>query len=617
MREWIVTNGLGGYASLNSQNQNTRKFHGLLISSLNPPTKRWVFVSNIFDKIKTNDKTYYLSNIKSKYNFDYFPSFNYNLDNIIVKKTVFMEYNKNTTILKYEVNSEKPVTLVHTPVLNSRHFYDVTSQRYLSFEQDVSRDMVNVKPSNIDKKLKIILKDSVYNPGFYWDVFYYEKDRERNEAWVDNNVHFGDFEKTVDKKDEYYVVLTLENKINHDPSEIFLKETQRKKDLIGQAGLSKDFDKLVLSADNFVVKKGDNSKSIVAGYYWFADWGRDTLISLPGVTLVTRRFDDAKQILKSFSRYCKNGLIPNAFMDCDSNPIYNTVDASLWYVDRVFQYLKYTDDKTFLEEIWGTLDLIVECYKNGTDFNIKMDNDFLISHGPGLTWMDVKIDDYYPTPRMGKAVEIQALWYNALKVMSNLSELVGKDDKYCDLSERVRNNFNEQFEQVYDVVDARDLSFRPNQIFLASLDFSMINKGLQKHVVDGVREQLVTVFGLRSLSPFDSNYKGSYIGDYNKDVAYHNGTVWPWLMGPFIRAFVKVKDREQVWRSFAFDNFLKPMFDVFDGSWDGSIYEIFDGDPVYAPRGCVSQAWSVAEILRTWVEDINNKLPDFEDIYLF
>jgi predicted glycogen debranching enzyme len=617
MREWIVTNGLGGYASLNSQNQNTRKFHGLLISSLNPPTKRWVFVSNIFDKIKTNDKTYYLSNIKSKYNFDYFPSFNYNLDNVIVKKTVFMEYNKNTTILKYEVNSEKPVTLVHTPVLNSRHFYDVTSQRYLSFEQDVSKDMVTIKPSNIDKKLKIILKDSIYNPGFYWDVFYYEKDRERNEAWVDNNVHFGDFEKTVDKKDEYYIVLTLENKIKHDPSEIFLKETQRKKDLIGQADLSKEFDKLVLSTDNFVVKKDDNSKSIVAGYHWFADWGRDTLISLPGITLVTRRFDDAKQILKSFSRYCKNGLIPNAFMDRDSNPIYNTVDASLWYVDRVFQYLKYTDDKTFLEEIWGTLDLIVECYKNGTDFNIKMDNDFLISHGPGLTWMDVKIDDYYPTPRMGKAVEIQALWYNALKVMSNLSELVGKDDKYYDLSERVKNNFNEQFEQVYDVVDNRDLSFRPNQIFLASLDFSMINKGLQKHVVDGVREQLVTVFGLRSLSPFDSNYKGSYIGDYNKDVAYHNGTVWPWLMGPFIRAFVKVKDREQVWRSFAFDNFLKPMFDVFDGSWDGSIYEIFDGDPVYAPRGCVSQAWSVAEILRTWVEDINNKLPDFEDIYLF
>ena len=617
MREWIVTNGLGGYASLNSQNQNTRKFHGLLISSLSPPANRWVFVSNIFDKIKTKKKTYHLCDIKSRFNFDYFPSFHYEFDDIKIKKTILMEYQKDTTIIKYEVKSKKLVKLVHTPLLNSRHFYDVTSQRYLSFEQDVSKNEVNIKPSNIDKKLKINLDDSVYTPGFYWDVLYYEKDRERNETWVDNNVRIGDFEKTVDKKDKYYVVLTLEDKINSDPSEIFLKETRRKKDLLKQAGLSKEFDKLVLSTDNFVVKKGNNSKSIVAGYHWFADWGRDTLIALPGITLVTRRFDDAKQILKSFSSYCKNGLIPNAFMDRDSNPIYNTVDASLWYIDRVFQYLKYTDDKTFLEEIWGTLDSIIEYYKNGTDFDICMDGDFLVSHGPGLTWMDVKIGEYYPTPRARKAVEIQALWYNALRIMSNLSRVFGKYDKYYDLSERVKTSFNEQFDQLYDVVDSRDLSFRPNQIFLVSLDFSMIDNGLQKRVVDGVGEQLVTVFGLRSLSPFDSNYKGSYIDGYDKDVAYHNGTVWPWLMGPFVRAFVNVKDCEQVWRDFAFDNFLKPMFDVFDGCWDGSVYEIFDGDPVFAPRGCISQAWSVAEILRSWVEDINNKSPEFEDIYTF
>jgi len=302
-------------------------------------------------------------------------------------------------------------------------------------------------------------------------------------------------------------------------------------------------------------------------------------------------------------------------MDRDSKAVYNTVDASLWYIDRLYQFLKYTNDKTLLEKTWKTLQSIMYGYIKGTDFGIKMDNDFLISHNPGLSWMDVKIDDYYPTPRSRKAVEIQALWYNALRIMSNFAHLLEKNDKFIDLSEKVKDSFNYQFDDFYDVIDIKDTSFRPNLIFLVSLDFPMIDENLQKKIVNDVQKKLLTIFGLRTLSPDDPGYKGTYLGNYNKDIAYHNGTVWPWLMGPFIKSYVKVENYDKKSREYAFNNFLKPMIDIFGEQWDGSIHEIFDGDPIYAPRGCITQAWSVAEILRTWIEDIENISPEYEKIF--
>ena len=610
MREWIVTNGLGGYASLTYLNRNTSKFHGLLIASLNPPTERWFFVSNVFDKIHIKNNMYCLKNFEPRFSYDYFPSFYYEVEGVKIKKTFLMENGKNTSIIRYEVKTDEPVSIIHNAIVNSRHFYDVTSQRYLVFEQDIFDNGVYIKPANTDKILKIILKDAEYKPLHYWEGCYYEKDRERNDSWIDNNVHIGNFYKTIKKSETYYLVLTIEDEKCSDPSKIFIKETQRRKELFDQSNLPKRFQKLVLSSDNFIVKKGE-WKSVVAGYPWFGDWGRDTLIALPGLTLVTKRYEDSKNILLSFSKYCKNGLIPNVFMDRNSEAVYNTVDASLWYIDRVFQYLKYTNNLEILDYIWPTLQSIIEGYKNGTEYDIHMDNDYLISHNPGLTWMDVKIDNYYPTPRSKKAVEIQALWYNALMIMSNLSQLYEKDDHYIDLAGLVKDNFNAQYDKQFDVIDTKDLSCRPNQIFLVSLDFPMIDKKLQEKIVNTTQDKLVTIFGLRTLSPEDPNYKGSYIGNYNRDIAYHNGTVWPWLIGSFIKAFVKVKNQ----REYAFDNFIKPMLHVFGDNWDGSIYEIFDGDPIYTPRGCITQAWSVAEILRCWVEDIENIRPEYENIF--
>jgi len=609
MREWIVTNGLGGYASLTYNNKNISKYNGLLIASLNPPTERWFFVSNVLDKVRIKNDTYCLKDFKPEFSYDYFPSFYYELKGVKIKKTFFMENGKNTSIIRYEVKTDKPVSITHNVLVNSRHFYDVNSQRYLVFEQDIFDNGVYIKPANTDKILKIILKDAEYKPTHYWEGCYYEKDRERNDSWIDNIVHIGNFYKTIKKSKTYYLVLTIEDETYSNPSKIFIKETQRKKKLFDQSNLPRRFQRLVLSSDNFIVKKG-GGKSVIAGYPWLGDWGRDTLIALPGLTLVTKRYDDAKNILLNFSKYCKNGLIPNVFMDRNSEAVYNTVDAALWYVDRVFQYLKYTNNLEILDNIWPTLQSIIERYKNGTEYDIHMDNDYLISHNSGLTWMDVKIDNYYPTPRSKKAVEIQALWYNALMIMSNLSRLFEKDDHYFDLAGLVKDSFNTQYDKQFDLIDVRDLSCRPNQIFLASLDFLMIDKKLQEKIVNTIQDKLVTIFGLRTLSPDDPNYKGSYIGNYNRDIAYHNGTVWPWLMGSFIKAFVKVKNQ----RKYAFDNFIQPMLQVYGDKWDGSIYEIFDGDPIYAPRGCITQAWSVAEILRCWVEDIDNIKPKYENV---
>ena len=615
MREWIVTNGLGGYASLTRGQKNTSKFHGLLVASLRPPSERWVFVSNVNDRIQVDGHSYDLNNMQSKFVFNIFPSFVFNFDNISVRKTIFMPYGKNTTIIKFEVSTKKPISIFHRPIINSRHFYELSSPGSVSFDQNLFEHGVFVRPSNIGKTLKIMLKDSKYNSDGYWRKYYYKKDHERQDSYLDNNFYLGEFCKNISSPEEYFFVISIEDIVDADLSYMYSREVLRKKTIFEKSEIPHKYEKLVLSTDNFVVKKGEN-QSIIAGYHWFGEWGRDTLISLPGTTLVTKRYQDAKNILKCFGRYIRKGLIPNVFSDKDSIASYNTVDSSLWFIDRVYQYLKYTDDVNFLSEIWEKLSSIIDNYKRGTDYFIKMDEDYLIRHGPGLTWMDVKIGDYYPTPRANKAVEIQALWYNALRIMSNFANIIGKDDDYYDLSNQTKESFNIQYDQLYDVIDTKDQTIRPNQVFLVSLDYSMIDQSIKENIINNIELKLITPFGLRTLNPEHPDYKGNYIGIHNRDIAYHNGTAWPWLLGPFVHSFIKLKNYEEYWRTYAYENFLKTMFDAYGDQWDGSIHEIFDGSPPYVPRGCITQAWSVAEILRCLVEDIENIRPPFEKMVL-
>jgi predicted glycogen debranching enzyme len=373
--------------------------------------------------------------------------------------------------------------------------------------------------------------------------------------------------------------------------------------------------KLVLASDRFLVKKPP-FHTILAGYHWFSDWGRDTLIALPGITLVTGKYDIAKEILEGLATYSKQGIIPNTFDDRDSSPAYNTVDASLWYVDRAFQYLKYTNDIDFINRNYSVLQSIINSYKEGTHHRIFMDDDYLISHDPGLTWMDVKLGEYYPTPRARKAVEIQALWYNALRIMSLFSQLTDNDNPYETLAEHVQESFTSQYDALYDVIDSKDNSIRPNNIFLASLDFTMIPASTQEQIINQVEHKLLTIFGLRTLDPYDPQYKASYIGAYHRDLSYHNGTVWPWLLGSFIKAKARLHESDTKWKSKAFDKYLSSLIHIYGDKWDGSVHEIFDAEPPFAPRGCISQAWSVAELLRAWTEDIHGKRPRFEHIFL-
>jgi len=614
MREWLVTNGLGGYASLTNMHSNTRKFHGLLVASLNPPVDRWVFVSNCYDQILSEKEKYSLNPSHAKFSFSLFPMLTYTNNNVLLQKTFFMPYQQNTSIIKYDVFPKKPVTIRHYPIMTSRHFYEIHPEPSM-FDIKIQQtdEKIIFSPTNNDQQISLWTSDLKYSLDYRWEYQKYLKDQQRNDACDDHVLNVGYLEKEVSVPSTYYLVFSLENQVN-DPKTLFEEEKQRKLNLIRQSQLPSDSAPLILSSDQFLVKKAERT-TIIAGYHWFSDWGRDTLIALPGLTLATKRFPLARDILSCLQDTCYKGIIPNTYDDKTGDAAYNTVDASLWFIDRVFQYMKYTDDIDFLKTIYPTLESIISYYKNGTLNNIHMDKDYLIAHDPGLTWMDVKQGDYYPTPRSKKAVEIQALWYNDLCIMDIFANILDKSNEYGILSEKVKESFVSQYNEQYDVIDTLDTSCRPNKLLLVSLDHVMIDSEMQKNIVSDVLDRLLTVFGPRTVDRDHPQYKGSYFGNYPRDITYHNGIVWPWLLGPFISAYIKTQGHNEQSRKQAYDQFLKPMFDVYGEQWDGSIHEIFDGDPVFEPRGCINQAWSVAEPLRAYAEDILLFRPLFEKKY--
>jgi predicted glycogen debranching enzyme len=370
---------------------------------------------------------------------------------------------------------------------------------------------------------------------------------------------------------------------------------------------------ILSAAGSFIAKGVGDRKSVMAGYFWFETWGRDTFISFPGLLLATGRFEDARKILLDFMRHSKQGLIPNFIQDRSGEPAYNTVDATLWYVNAVLQYLKYTGDFKFVQQqLWENLKTIVESHKRGMAFGIRLDSDGLLVHAPRLTWMDAEVDGEAVTPRAGKAVEIQALWYNALKTMQLLANKfyeVSLAEKYAAMAFEARKGFNAKFWNsesgcLFDVVEASgvDASLRPNQIIAVALDFTMLDKSKSEQVVDVVQSELLTPYGLRTLARSDSRYKGMYVGDRrSRDQAYHNGTVWPWLLGPYVTACHKAKSKSD----YELKNRLMSLFtQQITQAGLGTISEIFDGEPPYTPRGCIAQAWSVAEPLRAYMEDV-------------
>jgi predicted glycogen debranching enzyme len=481
--------------------------------------------------------------------------------------------------------------------------------------------------------LFIYVDDSsfMFKPDWYVN-FEYKREQERGLAFHEDLFSHGNFRIKMSKGRKIGVVISTSDFVEKDAFKIIDKERTRRTSLFDKLPVKDDFTKILsLATDQFLVKRDLDLKTIIAGYHWFSDWGRDTMISLPGICLVNGRFDEAKKILKSFALHVNQGMIPNRFPDNGKEPEYNTVDASLWFFIAIKKYLDYSHDQEFvLNELLPYLKEIIESHFMGTRYNIMVDQDHLLyagQHGVQLTWMDAKTGDWVVTPRMGKAVEINALWYNALQIISDLLKKNGEgieSMKYRDHAQKVKESFVEKFLSpekgyLYDCINGNDIddSFRPNQLFAISLPFPLLDKEQSLFILRMIEEKLLTPFGLRSLSSDDPKYMANYNGNqYSRDAAYHQGTVWSWLLGPYLTA--KIKLEGDVGKNAA-RKLLKNFEKHFQDACIGNVSEIFDGNAPFYPKGCIAQAWSAAEILRSYIEDIHGysihkeSIPAFND----
>jgi predicted glycogen debranching enzyme len=663
-KEWLVTNGLGGYASSTILGINTRKYHGLLVAALNPPGNRNVCLAKLDEEVTVGKDVYLLGANEfhdavfpkgfmhlKEFSVSPFPKYSYSLPNVEIQKTIFMPTGKNAAIVMYQVQNRNPEAQIKLfPLLTCRHFHAVVDKSVnpLSLSQKQSgRREVQVTSNTPKGVITVRATDGEFQEKPNWiERLRYREDEMREESSVDDCYQAGYFEVTVpaDGKKEFAVITAASedsqqnvkalNEIGSAVSETkraFQNELKRRNDILANFFYSHKttpasdwLSWILLASDAFIVSGANDRRSVIAGYHWYEAWGRDTFISLPGLMLVTGKFEYARNVLSEFNSHCHHGLIPNFLKDKSGTASYNTVDGTLWYINAVLQYLKYTGDFGFIrDELWENLKDIVENHVKGTDFNIHMDTDGLLSHGEQLTWMDAKVNEKAITPRAGKAVEIQALWYNALRTVQLLAERFEEDsaEYYAALAKRAQTSFVEKFWNIerqclFDVVEEHetDASLRPNQIIAVALDFAMLDQKKNEQIVNVVQRELLTPCGLRTLERNDPKYKGIYFGDrWSRDSAYHNGTVWPWLLGPFTKAFLKTKGCTPQNREFALKNFLSPLFtQQVHHAGLGTVNEIFDGDAPHVPRGCISQAWSVTEPLRAYVEDVMQAGPKHE-----
>ncbi|AKB52610.1 Putative glycogen debranching enzyme, archaeal type, TIGR01561 [Methanosarcina barkeri str. Wiesmoor] len=635
-KEWIIGNGLGGFASSTVINSRTRTYHGLLVAAPANYPGRYLILSSLDEEISTNEETYKLATHKypgtiSPEGFNYlsefaqnpFPTWVYHPGGITVKKTVFMVRNSNTTCVLYDIKSRREEALLRIfPLVSSRDFNITARAGYLSFTQEATPAGVEMASSN--GFTFSLSSDLQYhpNPTWYYNLEY-DAEKERGLNSEEDNFSPGYFESKIGLGDFRFFVAASTGDVSSftlkQVDKLRIREANRQNLLVLDSKLIDPFAlKLIRATDTFVVRSHISGEdTVIAGYHWYSDWGRDTMISLPGLLLVPYRFEEARTILNYFARYCRRGLIPNTFPAFGGEPIYNTVDAPLWFIHALSRYFAYTNDFLFLSDIWDTVVNIIDHYFTGTDFGIGMDSDYLIQQGPQLTWMDAKIGEWAVTPRAGKACEINALWYNALKTASYLGTLLGEEvSPYETLATGVVSSFENTFWNpetncLFDLVykdetgnEVKDSAIRPNQIFAVSLPYTMLPPEKEKAIVDRVEKDLLTPFGLRTLSRDHSLYKGQYHGDaLTRDTAYHNGTAWPWLLGAYVKAYRKVNNYSED----SLEN-MRILLEGFDMQLEtagiGSISEVFDGDYPHSPGGCIAQAWSVAEILRAYVEDV-------------
>lgn len=643
-KEWVLTNGIGGYAGSSVTGAHARKHHGYLIASLHPPVERFVILSKINEcLIRSSGKkdftveqylagdgsTAYREGIEylNSFTYDGLVHFTTKAPEFTMTKTLAFEHGKNTIAVSYDIqNDGEAATLVLTPLFNYRVHHDASTVDTLKFDTTYEQPEIRLVPQqNKDVTIRLFTDDGTVVPceEKYTTGMQLQKELDVESDALDDNYTPYQIEFPLDAgcRKKISIVCTIEDAYEKDAFATAAAEMARFDALEKKAGYHDELaETLTIAADHFLAyRQSTGLMTVLAGLPWFTDWGRDTMIALTGLTLSTGRYQDARDILTTFARYVHHGMVPNMFPDEGTDPLYNTADASMWYFYAVGKYLDYTgtpEDYAFVQEtIYPKLKEIIAAYEHGTDFSIYMEEDGLIHAGSGLdqvTWMDVRVGDWVATPRHGKPVEINALWYHALCLMEEWATRFREDGShYAALAAHAKKSFAKEFWNekdgcLYDVVDGLegDASLRPNQIYAVSLPHRMLDADKEKKIVDKVYEKLYAKTGLRSLSPDDKEYHPTYEGCLDKrDHAYHQGTSWGFLLGGFLTAYVHVygTSKEVITRV---DAMLDATREQFYHGCIGSIAEIFDGDEPHTSRGCYAQAWSVGEILRAYTEDI-------------
>ncbi len=648
-REWLIGNGLGGYSSSTVLGCNTRKYHGLLVASLDPPVKRRVLLSKLEEEIEVDDKIIRLSTneytgavypegykILDSFDSSPFPIFNFTAGDITISKSLFSLHGFNAVVFSYEVQNPQScnLSLRIRPLITSRGIHEIGASQKMHIEDHGNKFYSSTGETflGLGSFPGIWMASSLGEGERWYRNILYRLESERGYPASEDLYCPGEFVVYSGGNTRLFILAAGGGVDERRTFDRFFKKSEshyaglqtKELDRInkladrfrGISGFNESLMPLAVSSDSFVVRRDKPSgKSIIAGYHWFSDFGRDTFISLPGLLLVPERFDAARDVISTYGDSVRDGLVPNNFSE-DGEPNYWGVDSSLWYVYAVQKYLEYSGDLEFVNMILPRLEEILEGYLRGNAL-AKADGDGLLSVERvefASTWMDVNLDGSQATPRYGRVVEINALWYNSLRFMSGLDTDLSF---YPDAAKSVKKNFsvfwNKNMKCLFDFIssDTVDDSIRPNQIFAVSLPYSPLDRKTAKSVVSTVEDRLLTPYGLRSLDPNHPGYHPVYSGDtQSRDSAYHQGTVWSWLLGPYISAYLRVNKSKSA-RNKA-KTLLNPIIAHLSDAGIGSISEIFDGDPPHTPRGCISQAWSVGEILRAWYEDILGNRPEHQ-----
>ncbi len=646
-REWLVTNGIGGYASGTIAGLLTRRYHGLLVAALEPPLGRTLLLTKLDETVSGDGHTFPLFTNRwsnggiNPTGFHYLerfhlegttPVWTYSYGNILLEKRVWMQPGANTTYIRYNLRrGKRAIVLTLKAVVNYRGYHHTTQAGDWQMGVEPVAYGLQIVPFEEARPFYLLTNQVEAMPQHNWYRNYHlSLEAYRGLDAVEDHLHAATFRAVLQPGRPLTLVASTDPTPNLDGDSAYRERQSYEQRLLSRIrsnfapvgpeepapdsapALPGWVEHLALAADQFVVRRSlpdqTEGHTIIAGYPWFSDWGRDTMISLPGLTLATGRTDIARSILQTYARFVDHGMLPNRFPDANQIPEYNTVDATLWYFEALRAYYAATGDETLLQELFATLQEIIDCHQQGTRYNIHVDPaDGLLYAGESgvqLTWMDAKVGDWVVTPRQGKPVEVNALWYNSLQIMVEFAQRLGRPIELYQLAaQKAKKGFarfwNQSTGYCYDVLDGpnrHEAALRPNQLLAVSLPHSPLESWQQRTILNVCARYLLTPHGLRTLAPVESDYEGRYGGAQSqRDGAYHQGTIWSWLIGPFVSSHLRVYGDPDLARTY-----LQPLVRHLSSNCVGSINEIFDGDPPFTGRGCPAQAWGVAELLRVW-----------------